>query len=177
MNNPWSAVEAVKKRPLLDLFEAEPGRLGSLTVEEAGIRFDFSKTHLDRELVAAFSALAESQDLAGAREALFAGKEINVTERRAAEHSAERGQGSPESVAKAQALHARMRALIDAIEAEAFGPVRHILHIGIGGSALGPDFIVDALGRDARGTTSLSSPTSTELRSKKPWPISTRRRP
>jgi len=42
-----------------------------------------------------------------------------------------------------------MRALIDAIEAGAFGPVRHILHIGIGGSALGPDFLIDALGRDA----------------------------
>jgi glucose-6-phosphate isomerase len=42
-----------------------------------------------------------------------------------------------------------MRALIDAIEAEAFGPVRHILHIGIGGSALGPDFLIDALGRDS----------------------------
>lgn len=42
-----------------------------------------------------------------------------------------------------------MRALIDAIEAEAFGPVRHILHVGIGGSALGPDLLMDALGRDA----------------------------
>ena len=38
---------------------------------------------------------------------------------------------------------------IDAIEAEAFGPVRSILHIGIGGSALGPDLLVDALGREA----------------------------
>jgi hypothetical protein len=42
-----------------------------------------------------------------------------------------------------------MRAVIDAIEAEAFGPIRHILHIGIGGSALGPDFLIDALGRDS----------------------------
>ena len=42
-----------------------------------------------------------------------------------------------------------MRALVDAIEAEAFGPIRHILHIGIGGSALGPDFLIDALGRDS----------------------------
>jgi glucose-6-phosphate isomerase len=42
-----------------------------------------------------------------------------------------------------------MRALIDAIEAGALGPIRHILHVGIGGSALGPDLIVDALGRDA----------------------------
>jgi glucose-6-phosphate isomerase len=149
MNDAWGAVERSEKRPLLQLFDADASRLQQLTVEEAGIRFDFSKTHLDRELVEAFAALAEAQDLAGAREALFAGKEINVTERRAAEHSAERGQGAPESVARAQALHARMRALIDAIEAEAFGPVRHILHVGIGGSALGPDFVVDALGRDA----------------------------
>jgi glucose-6-phosphate isomerase len=149
MNDAWGAVERSEKRPLLQLFDADASRVQQLTVEEAGIRFDFSKTHLDRELVEAFAALAEAQDLAGAREALFAGKEINVTERRAAEHSAERGQGAPESVARAQALHARMRALIDAIEAEAFGPVRHILHVGIGGSALGPDFVVDALGRDA----------------------------
>ncbi len=42
-----------------------------------------------------------------------------------------------------------MRALIDAIEAEALGPVRHVLHVGIGGSALGPDVVIDALGRDA----------------------------
>ena len=42
-----------------------------------------------------------------------------------------------------------MRALIDAIEAEALGPIRHVLHIGIGGSALGPDLLVDALGRDS----------------------------
>src|SRR3546814_5855400 len=42
-----------------------------------------------------------------------------------------------------------MRALIDAVEAEAFGPVRHILHVGIGGSALGPHLLIDALGRQA----------------------------
>ena len=42
-----------------------------------------------------------------------------------------------------------MRALIDAIEAGALGPIRHVLHVGIGGSALGPDLLVDALGRHA----------------------------
>ena len=42
-----------------------------------------------------------------------------------------------------------MRTLIDAIEAGAFGEIRHLLHIGIGGSALGPDLLVDALGRDS----------------------------
>jgi glucose-6-phosphate isomerase len=40
-----------------------------------------------------------------------------------------------------------MRALVDAIEAGAFGDLTGILHIGIGGSVLGPALLVDALGR------------------------------
>jgi glucose-6-phosphate isomerase len=149
MPDPWSAVAALERRPLAALFEAESDRVSRLTVEESGIRFDFAKTHLDGEALAAFAGLAEAQDLAGARDALFGGHVVNPTENRAAEHSAERGQGAPDSVARAQSFHARMRALIDAIEAEAFGPVRHILHIGIGGSALGPEFLIDCLGRDS----------------------------
>jgi glucose-6-phosphate isomerase len=42
-----------------------------------------------------------------------------------------------------------MRALVDAIEAGAFGHVTGLLHIGIGGSVLGPALLVDALGRQA----------------------------
>jgi glucose-6-phosphate isomerase len=149
MSDAWANVESAGTQPLSALFKSEPERLANLIVEEAGIRFDFSKTHLSRPLLSAFEKLAEARDLAGARDALFAGKKVNVSEGRAAEHTAERGQGAPESVARAQGFHARMRALIDAIEAEAFGPIRSILHIGIGGSALGPDFLIDALGRDS----------------------------
>src|SRR3546814_1758197 len=83
------------------------------------------------------------------RDRLFMGEVVNASENRAAEHGAERGSGKPESVERAAAAHNLMRALIDVIEAEAFGPVRHVLHIGIGGSALGPALLVDALGRDA----------------------------
>jgi glucose-6-phosphate isomerase len=149
MSDAWAAVEAVEQRRLAELFIAEPDRLSRLTFEEAGIRFDFSKTHLDAALIEAFASLASEQKLVAARDSLFSGAKINVTEDRAVEHSAERGQGAPDSVSRAQGLHKRMRALIDAIEAGAFGSVRHLLHIGIGGSALGPDFLVDALGRDS----------------------------
>ncbi len=150
MTDAWQAVKQAEAKPLKDLFAADPDRLSRLTVEEAGIRFDFSKTHLDAGLIEAFSRLAEEQGLAARRDALFAGDIVNPTEGRAAEHAAERGQGTPESVARARAFQKRMRALIDAIEAEAFGPVRHILHVGIGGSALGPDLLIDALGRDSQ---------------------------
>lgn len=149
MDDAWNAVMDAETQPLAQLFEADAERLSRLTAEEAGIRFDFSKTHLSSSIISAFAALAQARDLTGARDALFSGAEINVTEGRAAEHTAERGQGSPESVQRAQGFHARMRALIDAIEAGAFGEIRSILHVGIGGSALGPDFVIDALGRDA----------------------------
>lgn len=145
----WTALAELPRHRLADLFAAEPDRLARLAVEESGILFDFSKTHLGRDHLAAFAALAEASGFAARRDALFAGDIANPSENRAAEHPAERGEGAPESVAIARKLHARMRTLIDAIEAEAFGPVRHILHIGIGGSALGPDLLVDALGRQA----------------------------
>jgi glucose-6-phosphate isomerase len=145
----WTALEHAPAQSLRALFAAEPDRLSRLVVEQCGIRFDFSKTHLSRAHVEGFLKLAEESGLAARRDAMFAGEIVNPTEGRAAEHAAERGQGAPDSVAAAAGLHARMRALIDAIEAEAFGPVRHILHIGIGGSALGPQLLIDALGRDA----------------------------
>jgi glucose-6-phosphate isomerase len=145
----WTAIEALPAIPLAGLFAEEADRVARLGIDVAGLHFDFSKTHLSSAAIAAFGALARDTDLAGKREALFAGKIVNPSEGRAAEHTAERGEGAAESVAAARALHSRMRALIDAIEGDALGPVRHILHIGIGGSALGPNLVFDALGRDS----------------------------
>jgi glucose-6-phosphate isomerase len=144
----WSTIEALPRQTLVELFAADADRLFRLSLDVAGIHFDWSKTHLTADAIAAFEALAKASDLAGKREALFGGEIVNVTEGRAVEHTAERGEGKAESVATARASHTRMRTLIDAIEAEALGPVRHILHVGIGGSALGPHLLVDALGRE-----------------------------
>jgi glucose-6-phosphate isomerase len=145
----WSPIRDLPRQTLAQLFEGDANRVATLSADVAGIHFDWSKTHLTPEALQAFATLADQMGLSAKRDALFAGQAINVTEGRAVEHTAQRGEGSPESVALAKGFHARMRALIDAIEAEALGPVRHILHIGIGGSALGPDLLVDALGREA----------------------------
>ena len=148
---PSPALEAIAALPrpeLKTVFASDPNRLSKFTLTQGPLRFDWSKTHLTSELLEGFLRLAEEKDFAKWRDALFAGEPINNSEGRAAEHPAERGEGNAESVSRAKMLHARMRALIDAIEGEALGPIRHILHIGIGGSALGPDLIVDALGGD-----------------------------
>ena len=145
----WNALEALDRPTLKALFDAEDDRVAPLSVDIAGIHFDWSKTHLSPEVLGWFEPAAATAGLAEKRDALFAGEAVNVTEGRAAEHTAERGEGAPHSVERARGLHARMRALIDAIEIEALGPVRHVLHVGIGGSALGPDLLMDALGRDS----------------------------
>ena len=85
MIDPWTAIEKADQKRLTQLFADDPDRLARFTLEEAGIYFDWSKTHLTREIVQAFAALAETRDLAGKREALFSGEIVNPTEGRAAE--------------------------------------------------------------------------------------------
>ena len=140
-------MQSPSSKQLDELFSAEPDRLSRLSFEVAGIYFDWSKTHLDRSVIEQSLARMEQMGFATARDALFAGEIVNPSEGRPATHVAERGSGAPEDVDLATARRQRMRALVDAIEAGAFGDVTGVLHIGIGGSALGPALLVDALAR------------------------------
>lgn len=143
----WTHLKALPVPDLRELFAAEPDRLAHQVLEEGALRFDFSKTHLTEYAIDGFLSLAQEVDFYGKRAAMFNGEVINVTEGRAVEHSAERGEGKAESVERARMHKHRMRTLIDAIEAGALGDIRHVLHVGIGGSALGSDLLVDALAR------------------------------
>ncbi len=143
----WNILAQATDKPLKSLFAGDANRVAAMTINACDMRFDFSKTHLGDAELALFTELAMKQQLVEKREALLTGEIVNPTEGRAAEHCAERGTGNADAVAQARALQNRMRGLIDVIEAGAFGEIRHILHIGIGGSALGPKLVMDALGR------------------------------
>ena len=155
-DNAWDRIKACERRTLTELFAADGDRVGKLSArlewgdehEPIGALFDWSKTHLDDALLDAFEALAEARDFAGKRAALLVGERVNVTEDRAAEHTAQRGTGADASVEEADALHQRMHILVDAIHRGTFGEIRHLIHIGIGGSALGPKLAIDALRRE-----------------------------
>ncbi|MGH6659720.1 MAG: glucose-6-phosphate isomerase, partial [Sphingomicrobium sp.] len=134
-------------KPLKALFAGDPERLERLSMEVAGLYFDWSKTHLDEGLVGEFAKRLEASGFVPARAALVAGEIVNQSEGRPATHLFERGSGIGEEAAIAAAMRGRMRALVDAVEAGAFGDITGILHIGIGGSATGPALLVDALGR------------------------------
>ncbi len=144
----WAPIEGHPLQRLDTLFANDPGRLDRLSLTLGGLFFDWSKTALDEELLAKFETLAKARGFAAARDTLFTGGLANPSEGRAATHVAERGSGDAEANAIAAAGHDRMRSLVDAIEAGAFGDVTGVLHIGIGGSALGPDLVIDALGAE-----------------------------
>ena len=152
----WEQVRNAPQRALKELFEADDDRVARLSgrigwgegIDAGGILFDWSKTLLHDELLDAFETLAEATGFADRRKQLLTGAKINVTEGRAAEHTAPRGTGSDASVEEAQALLARMRMLVEAVHEGALGEVKHLIHVGIGGSALGPALAVDALTRD-----------------------------
>jgi glucose-6-phosphate isomerase len=147
----WSELADLPRPALAALFAQGP-RLGAkcnvLALPGGAIRFDWSKTHLSDGSEHILGQIAQAMDFAGKREQLFSGALINNTEGRAATHCAERGNGTPEAVVEAEALHARMAGLVEAIHEGLLGEVRSLIHIGIGGSALGPALAIEALARE-----------------------------
>ena len=141
----WRTIKALPQMSLTWLFEKDDDRIARLGLEQAGIYFDLSKSHLDDGAVQAFQELADEMQLSEKVKALLSGEPVNISEGRAAEHSAERGTGKPASVENAHALHQRMKSLIEVIDAGVLGDFTQIIHLGIGGSALGPKMLHHAL--------------------------------
>jgi glucose-6-phosphate isomerase len=138
----WAEIEShasrLRQTTLLDLFAADSGRVETLTFTAPHLIADFSKQRIDAAALGALAALAQAADFEGWRAKLFAGETVNNTEGRAAKHWALRGGDTPAEVRETRARMAafalRVRPEIDAI-----------VHLGIGGSDLGPRLIIDAL--------------------------------
>jgi len=151
------AAEAARGRRIDSLFAAEPDRLTHLCVSAAGLDLDLSKQPWSLADLATMLELAKVSEVEAARTRLFAGEIVNASEGRPALHMALRApqgsdfraDGQPVS-ADVEATRAAMAAFADAVrsgaKAGATGkPFRAIVHIGIGGSDLGPRLIWEAL--------------------------------
>jgi glucose-6-phosphate isomerase len=157
----WTELEAVARRDadarILDQFVADPDRLSRMTVDAAGLHLDLSKQSWTRAGFDAALALARAADVEGRRTALFGGEAINSTEGRAVLHPALRAPAGADFHALGDAVSAEVEAVRDqmrdyahavrsSIETGATGRAfETVVHIGIGGSDLGPRLIWDAL--------------------------------
>ena len=161
----WQALaahrDALAPRRLEQLWNDDPARGAALTFPCAGLAADFSKQRVTAETLGLLAALARERGLPEAIAALFGGEAVNVTEKRAALHTALRGdehvvvEGS-DVRAGIQRNHERMRVFSDAVRAGHWkgatgAPFTHVLALGIGGSSLGPRLAIDALGAEADG--------------------------
>jgi glucose-6-phosphate isomerase len=157
----WRALEAdaaaAQSRSILSLFEAESGRLEGLTVEAAGLTVDLSKQPWSMAGFVAAVVLARLGGVEQKRADLFSGAAINSSEDRAVMHPALRAAKGADFWAKGEAVSAEVEQVRDAIKAFAeevrSGAVTGatgqrfsaIVHIGIGGSDLGPRLVWEAL--------------------------------
>lgn len=108
---------------------------------------DVGKQRIDEGAMAAMSAFARERGLSDKIRALFAGEIVNASEHRPALHWALRGNGRGLPAAEAMAREAA-KAGVFATTAASGGlgfVVKTILHVGIGGSDLGPRLVWDAL--------------------------------
>ena len=129
------------------LLKDEPERINAQAVQVGPLYATFARQRYDAQAWDALLALGRERDLAGAFQRLFDGETVNVTEGRAALHTALRGDLSSAPLAReayrtAAQVRLRMRDLIRALEAS---EVTDIISVGIGGSDLGPRLVADAL--------------------------------
>jgi glucose-6-phosphate isomerase len=142
-------------RPLADRMRSEADRFGRFSRAGKGILVDFSRTGIDDQSFAALIELAARSGVEAERTRLYQGEEINFTEHRAVLHPLWRERnfaellGDEESALLLQATR-RMREIAASLHrgrlpGEDSAPrIRHILHVGIGGSLLGPRLLCEA---------------------------------
>jgi glucose-6-phosphate isomerase len=146
----WAALAAhaqsARSVHLRELFAADAQRPAHMSVEAAGVRYDYSRQRVGAMGLRLLAHLAEERGLAGWRDALLSGKTVNSTENRAAWHTALRSATPPAEVA---ATLERMRSLASRLRSER--KIKRVINLGTGGSDLGPRLLADALntGRSA----------------------------
>ena len=157
----WAALRghhaAIEQQQLRELFARDPARGERFAIEAAGVYLDYSKNLITEETLDLLLRLAEESGLEARIEAMFAGRQVNVSERRAALHVALRAPRAEsielngvDVVPQVHAVLDRMRDFTDAVRSGRWTghsgkPIRNIVSIGIGGSDLGPVMAYEAL--------------------------------
>ena len=159
LSSPWPALIELAGRvaPMRTLFDADADRLSKHTLHAAGLVLDASKNRVDDALLAALLDLARSSGVEARRAAMYAGEKINVTEDRAVLHVALRAPRDAVIAVDGHDVVPDVHAVLDHMATfvgevrdgtwtgHGGQPITDVIHIGIGGSDLGPRFACAAL--------------------------------
>lgn len=140
----------IEKSHLNDLFQDDPDRHQRFSFRNQDLHVDFSKQRAVPETLELLTDLARANNLEDRIKALFNGERVNTFENRPALHSALRlpdyrtlELDSEDIVTDVHAQLCKMEHLVERLhKAQARGysgrPIRNVVHIGVGGSDLGP---------------------------------------
>ena len=166
MSNPttlpaWKALSAnrdqIAKTTLKELFAADPERGERLNTEACGLYLDYSKNRVNDETLKLLVQLAHETGLEPARDAMFRGDKINITEDRAVLHVALRAPKGEvikvdgvDVVPEVHKVLEAMGAFADRIRSGEWKgftgkKIKNVINVGIGGSDLGPVMAYEAL--------------------------------
>ena len=153
----------------------EPDRFTQFSARSGDLLLDFSRTSMDQQALTQLLNMAEESGVERARHRLFAGENINFTENRPALHMAMRSDDvlallDTQTVSRLTENRQRMFEFAAAFAAghlpdNTGQPVRHIIHIGIGGSVLGPRLLIEALAKSSSPQVHFLSSIDAHLRS------------
>ena len=130
-------------------FARDPLRAERFSQSAAGVGVDFSKTPIHTDTEKLLHTLAQDCGVAELRDAMFAGEAINTTEQRQVMHWLLRQPAGSLTGVLAQPLaqvHDTLDAMLSYAErVRADAQITDVVHMGIGGSDLGPQLVVGAL--------------------------------
>lgn len=153
---------SMSKTHLRDLFADAPERFTEFSREFEALLWDFSKSHVDSEVLDLLEKLATEANLGEGIAQFFAGEEINTTEQRSVLHMALRATNDQFATYDGQKTQASVQAELDKmgsfVERVRSGkwlghtgkPIDTVVNIGIGGSDLGPKLVCQALASYSR---------------------------
>lgn len=157
----WQSLTALAEQhqsfSIADAFSHDSDRFERYHIELDNLLFDYSKNQVNQEILESLIQLARDCQIEQIRTKMFSGEKINHTENRAVLHTALRSQSNQPLYVdgvdiRVQIQHelCKIKHLVERIhQAQFLGysdkPIADVVHIGIGGSNLGPEMATQAL--------------------------------
>ena len=147
----------IKNLHIKDLFADDKNRKENFSVDFDSLKVDFSKNRINQTTIDLLVDLAKQTELKDAIDKQFSGEKINETEERAVLHTALRGNLDNPILVEGKNINPQVKKTLSKIEkfsrkvisgkwkGYTDKSITDVVNIGIGGSDLGPDMIVEAL--------------------------------
>ena len=149
--------KSIKHDSIIELFNEDPQRAEKYTLKAGEVFLDYSKNLVNDQIMNTFIELANQSSLKSHAQAMFSGKNVNTTEQKAVLHMALRGRRqdgylhhNKPVIDQVELSLQQMADISHQIrEGEWLGvtgkPITDIIHLGVGGSDLGPRMACEAL--------------------------------